>query len=80
MGAFKNQLVADQVELGDRIPAPKPANPRVAHPSRKSWRKAQMEHQKRIKRMTRELFLSAIVYVTIGAFLGAFITYMVVTF
>ena len=80
MGAFKNQLVADQVELGDRLPAPKPANASVAHPSRKSWKKAQLEHRKRMKRMTRELYLTAIVYVTIGAFLGAFITYVVVTF
>ena len=80
MGAFKNQLVADQVELGDRLPAPKPANPKVVHPSRKSWRKAQLEYQKRIKRMTRELYLTAMVYLGIGALLGAFITYVVVTF
>lgn len=30
MGYFKNQLIANQVELGDRVPAPKPATAHVA--------------------------------------------------
>lgn len=30
MGYFKNQIIADQVELGDRLPAPKPAADHVA--------------------------------------------------
>jgi len=30
MGAFKNILIANQVELGDRVPEPKPAQSHVA--------------------------------------------------
>ena len=30
MGYYKQQLIADQVEVGDRIPAPKPAASHVA--------------------------------------------------
>lgn len=30
MGYFKNQLIANQVELGDRVPAPKPATDHIA--------------------------------------------------
>ena len=30
MGYFKNKLIEDQVELGDRVPAPKPAADHVA--------------------------------------------------
>lgn len=80
MGALKNQIVADQVELGDRIAAPKPAQTHVAFPSRRLHRNAMKRHQKKMRAMTRELIITAVVYVTIGAMLGAFITYVVVTF
>lgn len=30
MGYFKQQLIAEQVEIGDRLPAPKPASSHVA--------------------------------------------------
>lgn len=33
MGYFKNQLIADQVELGDREPEPLPATRHVAYPT-----------------------------------------------
>lgn len=36
MGYFKNELIAQQVELGDRIPAPKPATIHVAWDTRRS--------------------------------------------
>jgi len=38
VGYFKNQLIAEQVELGDRVPAPKPATDHVAYPTRKTNR------------------------------------------
>jgi hypothetical protein len=37
MGYFKNQLIADQVELGDRLPAPKPATDHVALTLEDDW-------------------------------------------
>jgi hypothetical protein len=37
MGYFKNQLIADQVELGDRLPAPKPATDHVALTLEDGW-------------------------------------------
>lgn len=30
MGYFKQQLISEQVEVGDRVPAPKPASEHVA--------------------------------------------------
>lgn len=30
MGYFKNELISQQVEVGDRVPAPKPATEHVA--------------------------------------------------
>lgn len=30
MGYFKNQLIAEQVEVGDRVPAPKPASSHIS--------------------------------------------------
>lgn len=30
MGYYKQQLIAEQVEVGDRVPAPKPATSHVA--------------------------------------------------
>lgn len=38
MGYFKNELIADQVEVGDRIPAPKPARMHVAYDTRRNAR------------------------------------------
>jgi len=49
MGYFKNQLIADQVELGDRVPAPKPASSHVAYQhgilSRRFVRNLEREHR-----------------------------------
>lgn len=41
MGYYKNQLIAEQVEVGDRVPQPKPASSHVAFPSRRLTRQAQ---------------------------------------
>ena len=37
MGYFKNELISEQVELGDRLPAPKPASDHVAE---QSWQRS----------------------------------------
>lgn len=41
MGAFKNQIIASQVEVGDRVPAPRPATSHVAFPERRLRRQAE---------------------------------------
>jgi len=84
MGFHKQQLIADQVELGDRVPAPKPAASHVAYsssiafPSRRLQRKARNESASRIKKMSRQLAINAIVYIAIGAVTGSIITIAVV--
>lgn len=49
MGYFKNQLIAEQVELGDRVPAPRPAATHVAWNvgivSRRWLRNVEREHR-----------------------------------
>jgi len=49
MGYFKNQLIANQVELGDRVPAPRPASSHVAYGhgilSRRFVRTMEREHR-----------------------------------
>ncbi|AUV61439.1 hypothetical protein phiPsal1_029 [Pontimonas phage phiPsal1] len=37
MGYFKNQLIANQVELGDRVPVPKPATDHIAVALQGDW-------------------------------------------
>jgi len=37
VGYFKNQLIAEQVELGDRVPTPKPATDHVALTLEDDW-------------------------------------------
>lgn len=41
MGAFKNQIIASQVEVGDRVPAPRPATSHVAFPERRLRRQVE---------------------------------------
>jgi hypothetical protein len=38
MGYFKQLEIADQVEIADRIPAPKPATTHVSYPTRRLYR------------------------------------------
>lgn len=49
MGYFKNQLIAQQVELGDRVPAPIPASRHVSNQhglvSRRWLRQLEREHR-----------------------------------
>lgn len=49
MGYFKNQLIAEQVELGDRLPAPKPARSHVAWDTRRNALQAEEWASKRSK-------------------------------
>lgn len=61
MGYFKNQLIADQVELGDRVPPPIPARRHLAYPRAEAWernpvlpkRKAIRERQAKARKLLR---------------------------
>lgn len=55
MGYYKNELIAGQVELGDRVPAPKPARHHVAWDTRRDVREAREWASKRAK-YRRRLF------------------------
>jgi len=70
MGYFKNQLIAQQVEEADRIPAPKPASEHVAFPTRRSRTQARRIANHNIRKMNRRLLIDAIVYVAIGFVAG----------
>jgi hypothetical protein len=76
MGYFKSQIVADQVELGDRIPTPKPAG--SVFPSRRLHRNAQKRHRNMMRSLNRRLLLDAVVYIGMGIIFGAFVTFVVV--
>lgn len=41
MGGFKNELIAAQVEVGDRVPSPRPASSHVAFPERRLRRQVE---------------------------------------
>lgn len=60
MGYFKNQLIANQVELGDRIPEPKPATTHVALNRRQTVdaRRAAAARMREYERVTRGLVMS----------------------
>lgn len=60
MGYFKNQLIANQVELGDRIPEPKPATTHVALSRRQTVdaRRAAAARMREYERVTRGLVMS----------------------
>lgn len=70
MGYHKNQLIADQIELGDRIPAPKPASSHVANLSRKQMTEIRRNVQRRSKRQAREFYWTTLSLVIIGALIG----------
>lgn len=53
MGAFKNQLIADQVEVGDRVPKPMPW---YSHAS--LTRRAVRVQQKQMKLQKRVFYIS----------------------
>lgn len=70
MGYHKNQLIADQVELGDRIPAPKLASSHVANLSRKQMTEIRRNVERRSKRQAREFYWMTVSLVIIGALIG----------
>lgn len=45
MGYFKNEIIANQVEEADRMPAPRPATSHVAFPTRRLTRQAERGRQ-----------------------------------
>lgn len=65
MGGFKNQLIESQVELGDRIPAPKPWTYHTAV-SRKSLREQDRAFKRLVKREMRDMA----VFFALGLALG----------
>ena len=71
MGYFKNQLIANQVELGDRIPAPKPATDHVAYGhgilSRRFIRHLEREHN---REHTARLMVAGAIALAVGIALG----------
>ena len=73
MGYYKNQLIASQVEVGDRIPAPKPATSHVAFPTRRSRVEAERISREKMRKLNRELLGTAVGYTTIGFALGIFL-------
>lgn len=70
MGYHKNQLIADQVELGDRIPAPKPASSHVANVSRKQMTEIRRNVERKSKQQAREYFWTTVSFIAIGVVIG----------
>lgn len=77
MGAFKNQLIAEQVEEADRVPAPKPATSHVSL-TRAQARAIQRATDQQMKKTMREAYLLTLVSFAIGAVFGAVVVGMVV--
>lgn len=67
MGAFKNQIIAGQVEVGDRIPAPRPATSHVAFPERRMRRQVEREFSRSLKRDMSRIRNSVIASFLLGA-------------
>jgi hypothetical protein len=73
MGYHKNQLIAYQVEVGDRVPEPKPATRHVAFPNRRLRRNAERLNRQRMRDLNRQLIVQAAGYTLIGTALGIFV-------
>lgn len=80
MGYFKNQLIAEQVELGDRLPDPKPATHHVAHQTRKTNRHWYDISQAQVKGREVAYRYVVIGWLLIGASIGFAAGVMVVMF
>ena len=80
MGYFKNQLIAEQVELGDRVPNPKPATDHVAYPTRKTNRHWYDISQAQVKNREVAYRYVVIGWLLIGASIGFAAGVMVVMF
>ena len=77
MGYFKNQLIADQVEEADRVPAPKPATSHVSL-TRAQARAIQRATDQQVKKTMREAYLLTLVAFGLGTVFGAVVIGMVV--
>ena len=81
MGHFKNQLIAEQVELGDRVPAPKPAASHVAwdtRRNRRAWREARVERRRRARYRIAGYALTGAFYGVLTGFVAGVLVGMVV--
>lgn len=70
MGYFKNQELEQVIEVGDRIPAPKPAHKHIAYPTRRSIRAARNRATQWRVQTRRELIVDIIAYGGIGLVVG----------
>ena len=77
MGYFKNQLIADQAEEADRVPAPKPATSHVSL-TRAQARAIQQATNQQVKKTMREAYLLTLVAFGLGTVFGAVVIGMVV--
>lgn len=75
MGYWKNQLIAEQVEVGDRLPAPKPASAHVALalPTRKQWRM----REKQIRDDVREMYKGVALFFVLGLLIGVVVGFAI---
>lgn len=69
MGAFKNQLIAEQVEEADRVPAPKPATSHVAF-TRAQLKAIRKASDQALRKTMREAVYLAVLGFTFGAVFG----------
>lgn len=76
MGYFKNEIIANQVELGDRVPDLKPATSHIALTRRQTRdaRNAARERAREWQRATRGLiWAGALIGLTFGLLMGAIV-------
>jgi len=70
MGYFKNQLIAEQVELGDRVPAPKPAWHHVAWDTRRGRLAWEAAGRRALRRAVGHWFAGGFFGILIGFIAG----------
>jgi hypothetical protein len=70
VGYFKNQLIAEQVELGDRIPSPMRAIHHVGYPTRKTVRQGRQIAEAEVKKKRATHTYVVIGWLLIGASIG----------
>lgn len=77
MGYYKNKELEQVIEVGDRVPAPKPAREHIAYPNRKSMREIRHRATQWRVQSRGQLLLDVIAYgvtgLVIGFILGAVI-------
>jgi len=70
MGYPDNEIIAGQVELGDRIPEPKPAYRHVAYPTRKAAKQGRELARARVKKIEREILWGTLSTLVVGGVAG----------